>query len=103
MPVEQQVPGPVPTYVHPTCPKCGAAAIGTNEIVSCSGQIDFIREADGRIEHEYIGDTEVFWDSQGTPEGEKPYCCNHCAATLNLDELVFPKNAAPGQVANGNV
>lgn len=72
------------------CPQCGEADIQTNEVVSCSATIKhFALGADGVMEPDYTGFTEVVWESQREADKARPYCCGSCDEDLALEDLLI--------------
>lgn len=69
-----------------TCPRCGSAALGTNETIAGTAMADLFI-VNGEVEVEHTGDTEVFWDSSTTDE-RRPYNCRSCGHDFDDDELL---------------
>jgi hypothetical protein len=57
------------------CPECKEIAMGSSEVVYCTAYMEFDPET---REFNFIGDTEVCWDSQVNVEkdpGKMRLCC----------------------------
>lgn len=64
-------------YAIPDCPKCGERASGTLETLTGCAQLEFDEAGDA----EYVGGTEIFWDStisQKDEHGNDMLICRHC-------------------------
>lgn len=64
---------------EPCCPRCGGELKGTVENVPGVALATFTRNADGTVETEYVGETEIDWDGQTTEtlEDEPLVVCEH--------------------------
>jgi hypothetical protein len=77
--------------INVTCGSCGSDNLASRDIVSCSADVisgQWTRAANGDLQAEFTGDTDVHWDSQRVEDEEYPYYCRSCDTDLRLRDLV---------------
>lgn len=66
------------------CGECGSSDIVLLESVVCRTPIgSWSRDADGILQYELMGGTDVDWNSQRPIDEELPYECSECGCGLS--------------------
>lgn len=78
-------------HVTAVCPHCKSAdsLYGLDVVTALACLSGFTRDANGNLEPDWAGDTDVLWDSQKPKDPAKPYYCQDCEKTLALSDLVI--------------
>lgn len=72
------------------CKKCGGEDLSAYDtVIALAGISGWTRQADGSMEPEYDGGSEVLWDSQSPYKAEKPYHCGDCGELIALEDIEF--------------
>lgn len=71
------------------CPHCGSHELASLDVVEATAAITgWSKSADGVLEPQYEGRSDVHWDTQAAKDAEKPYTCTSCDSPLGASELV---------------
>ena len=80
--------------IRPGCSRCGSLSIhGYDRVIAIAMCDGFTRNDAGELEPEWVGESDVDWNSQCAVDGDHPYICLTCHRPLSPEELELPTEA----------